>query len=304
MIEVGGQTSDRALEVRDEFFEIRRLGSVVIPAHNEAAAIRRCLDALFAGIDAGELEVVVVCNGCRDDTAELARSSGHPIQVLELRQGSKPAALRAGDRAVTSFPRLYLDADVVLDGSAARLLLERLRSGAVAARPPIAYESSRSSVLIRSYYRARARIPAVHGALWGAGIYGLSEAGRRRFGEFPNLVGDDLWVDRHFGRHEVEIADCSSVRVVTPRGSRDLLRVLRRTYRGKREEMPSYQADGQVSKTTVSTSRDLLREITDRPVGALDAATYSAFAIVGRLTLAMTPTRADRWERDNSSRGG
>ena len=39
------------------------LGSVVIPAHNESTAIRRCLDALFAGLAPGELDVVVVCNG-------------------------------------------------------------------------------------------------------------------------------------------------------------------------------------------------------------------------------------------------
>jgi hypothetical protein len=63
--------------------------------------------------------------------------------------------LRAGHGVAAGFPRLYLDADVVLWGSALRLLMERLRSDAIAARPPIEYDSGRSSLLVRSYYRAR-----------------------------------------------------------------------------------------------------------------------------------------------------
>ena len=57
------------------------LGSVVIPAYDEAVVIERTLDSLFAGIEPGELDVVVVCNGCADDTATLARASGHPVRV-------------------------------------------------------------------------------------------------------------------------------------------------------------------------------------------------------------------------------
>jgi glycosyltransferase involved in cell wall biosynthesis len=101
------------------------LASVVIPAHNEAAVIRRCLDALFTGIEPGNLEVIVVCNGCRDDTAAVVRSSGHPVQVLELERASKSAALRTGDRVAHTLPRLYLDADVLLSGSSARRVAGR-----------------------------------------------------------------------------------------------------------------------------------------------------------------------------------
>ena len=180
---------------------------MVIPAHDESAGIRRCLDALFAGIAPGELDVVVICNGCTDDTAALTRSSGHPVRLIELAAASKPAALRAGDDAALAFPRIYLDADVVLHGSAARAVLERLRAGALAARPPIHYDSGGSSAPVRSYYRARSRVPALQGSLWGAGAYGLSEAGRRRFGAFPDVVAEDLWVDRHFASGEIVIVE-------------------------------------------------------------------------------------------------
>jgi hypothetical protein len=97
------------------------VGSVVIPAHNEAAVIRRCLDALLDGFRPGELEVVVACNGCTDGTADIVRSSGHAVRIIEIQVASKPAALRAAEELVTIFPRLYLDADVVLTASSAPL---------------------------------------------------------------------------------------------------------------------------------------------------------------------------------------
>jgi glycosyltransferase involved in cell wall biosynthesis len=281
------------------------LGSVVIPANDEALVIRRCLDALFEGFPPGRLDVVVVCNGCTDDTAVQARSSGHPVRVLELGAASKPAALRAGDAAALAFPRIYLDADIVLPGMAARLLLERLRTGAIAGRPPIRYDTIGASAPVRSYFRARSRVPAVLGSLWGAGVYGLSSEGRSRFGEFPDVVGDDLWVDRLFHPGEVEIVDCAPVVVTVPRRAGDLIRLLRRTYRGKAETAPDL--DGRARETMPSTLRDLGRLAAAGPGGALDAATYSAFAAGARLSLAVAqaaggqPTGV-RWERDDSSR--
>ena len=285
----------------------QRLGSVVIPAHNEAAVIGRCLDALFTDFAPGELDVVVVCNGCSDDTSALARSAGHPIRVIERRAASKPAALRLGDTAVTALPRLYLDADVVLPGPAARAVLERLRAGAVAARPPVRYESSDASAPVRSYYRARSRVPAVLGSLWGAGVYGLSAAGRQRFDAFPDLIADDLWVDRHFDPSEVEIVDAAPVVVTVPRRSRDLVRVLRRSYRGKAEPAPVIDLGDPAPETIRSTVQDLGRLAAAGPAAALDAATYAAFAIGARLALALAPSAGyplatARWERDDSSR--
>jgi len=278
------------------------LGSVVIPAHNEEAVIERCLDALFADVDPPTLDVVVVCNGCQDRTAALARACGHPVTVLELPAGAKPAALRAGDTIATGFPRIYLDADVVLDGASAIRVLARLSSGAVAARPPISYDAARSSRSVRGYYRARSRMPALHEALWGAGVYGLSELGRKRFAAFPDLVADDLWVDRHFGRGEVEIVDCAPVRVVVPRCGRDLVRILRRTYRGKGERMPAHHAAGQVPETLASTLHDLVSQLCNGPRAALDGVTYAAFAIVGRIALRLARPSDGRWERDERAR--
>src|SRR3954470_11754775 len=52
--------------------------SVVVPAHDEEQVITRCLRALTGGTAAEEVEVIVVCNGCSDRTADVARRFGGP----------------------------------------------------------------------------------------------------------------------------------------------------------------------------------------------------------------------------------
>jgi len=276
------------------------IGSVLIPAHNEEAVIGRCLDHLFEGIDPASLEVAVVCNGCHDGTAAVARASGHPAQVIELDLASKPAALRAGDRALRAFPRLYLDADVVLRGASARQVLEHLEQpGAVAARPPIRYDTSHSSAVVRRYFRARAQMPSVMGSLWGAGVYGLTAAGRARFGDQPDVVAEDHWVDQHFGAAEIDIVGDEPVVVVAPARLRDLLKVRRRAYRGVVENRAAGERPELVKDTAPSTRRDLLR-LCRSPRGAVDAATYASVAVAARIYARFG--RSTRWERDESSR--
>jgi glycosyltransferase involved in cell wall biosynthesis len=285
----------------------RPIGSVLIPAHNEGAVIGRCLDNLFEGTDPPHVEVAVVCNGCSDDTAAVARASGHPVEVIELDEASKPAALRAGDRRLRTFPRLYLDADVVLRGPIARQVLEHLaRDGSVAARPPIRYDTAHSSAIVRRYYRARSRVPAVMGSIWGAGVYGLSAAGRARFGDHPDVVAEDLFVDQCFDADEIEIVGDEPVVVVAPGCYRDLLNVMRRAYRGATENrVATEQPDGddrrvaRSASTTPTTLRDVLRLCRSVP-GVVDAATYAFVAVSARVYIALG--RSARWERDESSR--
>jgi glycosyltransferase involved in cell wall biosynthesis len=280
---------------------------VLIPAHNEAAVIGRCLRHLFEGIDRSDIEVAVVCNGCTDDTAAVARASGYPVRVIELDEASKPAALRAGDRLLRTLPRLYLDADVVLHGSTARRVLKHLaQDGSVAARPPFRYDTTHSTGIVRRYYHARSQVPAVMGSIWGAGVYGLSAAGRGRFGEHPDLVAEDLFVHDCFSEEEIEIVGDKPVVVVAPTHYRDLLKVMRRAYRGAAENrVVSQQRNlenprrASSTSTTLATMHDVFRLCRSGP-GILDAVTYAFVAISARVYVALG--RPARWERDESSR--
>jgi hypothetical protein len=275
------------------------LGSVAIPAHNEEAVIGECLHALFDAVDPNVFEVAVVCNGCTDRTADVARRIGLPVQVIELEQASKPMALRAADRVLRHYPRLYLDADVVVSGRSVLATFDRLREGDVlAARPPIEYDTRHSTALVQRYYRARTHLPAVLGSLWGAGAYALSFEGRARFGEYPDVVAEDLFVDRLFRTDEIAIVDCEPVRVTVPRATADLMRITGRAYRGDDAAQPTCRADWGHT-TTQRTVRDLLR-FASTTSDALDASVYAFIATASRVRALHHTTTV--WERDDSSR--
>jgi GT2 family glycosyltransferase len=264
--------------------------SIIIPAHNEAAVIDRTLAALFPLVAAGTAEVIVVPNGCTDDTANRARA--HPgVKVVELSEGSKAAALNAGDAHATRWPRLYLDADIEATPEALAQAVRALQgNGIYAARPAFRWELRDASLLARAYYRARGRMPSMAGAMWGAGVYGLSEAGHRILGEFPRVLGDDLLVDRSFPPGRKYVASGPAVVVRMPLTLGDLIRVLVRSRRGGAE---------QSMDTGGSSFRELLRSVTG-PTSAVDAACFAAVALVARVR---ARSAMGGWERDRSTRG-
>jgi hypothetical protein len=275
------------------------IGSVVIPAHNESVFIRRCLDALLCDFAPGELDVVVSCNGCTDDTADIVRSSWPGVRVIELAQASKTAALRAADEVLSVFPRIYKDADVILPGATARLMIEYLRTdSALAARPSPGYDTSQADALVRSYHRARARLLSRTQALWaGDGVYGVSAAGRARWGAYPDVIADDLFAAQWFRPSEVKIIGSAPTVVTAPRRTRDLIRIMRRRYQGNTDIRGL--RDGPAS-TVAATLRDLAAVARSGPGAAADTAAYLGIAVAGRMTRAVSPPAG--WARDESSR--
>src|ERR1700736_3335542 len=107
------------------------IASVVIAARNEEAVIGRCLRALLAAAAPGELEVIVVCNGCSDGTSSVVGAAYPTVKVVELPVASKVAALNAGDDVAQAFPRFYVDADVELTTESLRAVAQVLTTGRV-----------------------------------------------------------------------------------------------------------------------------------------------------------------------------
>jgi len=89
------------------------VGAVIVPAHNESAVIGRTLEPLAVAAANGVIELIVVCNGCTDSTADVARAYAG-VTVVEVEQASKVTALNLGDATATLWPRLYLDADTAI----------------------------------------------------------------------------------------------------------------------------------------------------------------------------------------------
>lgn len=273
------------------------LGSIVVPARNEAAVIARTLRALFDGLDPS-VEVVVVCNGCTDGTVDVVRSLGLPLTVLDLPPLGKTGALREADRVATLLPRLYVDADVVLRGTAANTVLRALATGAVAARPPVAFATEGCSWPIRRYIAVKEQLPSITSDLCGGGMYGLSAEARGRFDEFPDVLGDDTFVARIVRRDEVQIlGDVEPVIVEVPRTSRSLVTVLGRVYRGN-AEMARLRPD--IAAPTTSTTIGELKQLARNPRNWIDVAVYAAFVSAGRWKAKRTS--AGSWARDDSAR--
>lgn len=268
-------------------------GAVIIPAHNEAAVIARTLRPLAALAASGAVEVVVACNGCSDATAAIA-GTFPGVTVLEISEPSKAAALNAGDAACSLWPRLYLDADIEVTAEALATVFEHLSTdGALAARPAFRYDTDGADPLVQAYYRARGRLPGLQNHLWGAGAYGVSAAGHRRFPQFPHATADDAFVDSLFGQGEKPVLGATPVVVRTPKSAQELLHTLRRIYRGNEElALPPTQGFG---------LRNLLRTVTGiRPLA--DACVYISLASLGRLQKGKSLVNNGGWDRDESSR--
>jgi exopolysaccharide biosynthesis WecB/TagA/CpsF family protein len=267
-------------------------GAVIIPAHDEASVIERTLSGLAPLLRQPGVEVIVVCNGSSDGTADRARRFPG-VQVVEIDEASKPGALNEGDRIATTWPRIYLDADIETTAAAVAEVLGALAGvddELEAARPSARYDSAGASAPVRAYYRARVRIPSFRTALWGAGAYAVTERGHRRFADFPADLADDLFIDGLFPAGTRAVIPTDPVIVRTPRNLPSLLRILRRGLRVG-------AANGEV--TSSRTARELVRTIRG-PRTAADAIAYATIVVWARR--GPGARREERWGRDDSSR--
>jgi glycosyltransferase involved in cell wall biosynthesis len=176
--------------------------AIIIPAHNEAAVIGQTLQELLRQVGDND-QVIVVCNGCSDDTTMVARRFEPRVTVLETAVPSKTNALNLGDRRARSFPRIYLDADVILgDGALAKIVLA-LESGRwLAVSPDPKMNLDGVSWAVRAYYDIWLSLPYCRSGMIGAGVYAMSETGRARFGDFPGIIADDGYVRALFAEGE------------------------------------------------------------------------------------------------------
>jgi len=171
-----------------------------------------------------------------------------------------------------------------------------LRDGAVAARPPLRYETTGAGWLVKRYYRQRLRLPSVRTDLCGAGVYGLSATARSRFGLFPDVIADDLFAARVVQPSEVTIVPCAPVVISVPRDVRSLVRTLARAHTGNRqlfEQMPD------MARSTTGSTVSQLLSLMRVPGQFIDAVVYASIVTFGRV-LALSGDRS--WARDETSR--
>src|SRR5947209_2560654 len=143
--------------------------SVVIAAHDEAAVIERTLASILASQLDRPLQVIVVANGCTDDTAAKARSFGAAVEVIETPLGNKIHALNLGDAAARYFPRAYLDADVELTTNALAKVVQTFEKhpSCHLAAPRAQHVYGGSNPFLAGYYKLWRSMPYVREGVMG-----------------------------------------------------------------------------------------------------------------------------------------
>nr|WP_111299593.1 glycosyltransferase [Paracoccus saliphilus] len=275
----------------------RRSVSVIIPAHQEAAHIGRCLMALCRQDLTADVvhEVIVVPNGCTDGTAQLARdmsdslsAAGWTLIVIETPIGGKIEALNLGEGAARHDILVYLDADVELGPGLIAGLYQALAgpgpryAGARLVVPPA------QSAISAAYARFWQRLPFVAEGVTGAGLFAVNSEGRARWGQFPPIIADDGFVRLNFSPDE-------RIRVELPyhwpitEGFSRLVRVRRRQDAGNSQLERIYPHLICNSGKDRPTFRHVLRLGLADPLG---------FAVYSVITLAVRMRRkSERWDR-------
>ncbi len=98
---------------------------------------------------------------------------------------------------------------------------------------------------MRSYFAINDRLPVFRNGLFGRGTIMVSAKGRARFGAFPEIIADDLFLDSQFADAEKAVVEDVEVVVAVPRTTRDLVRRLVRVRRGN-EQLRAAVAAGEV----------------------------------------------------------
>ncbi|MET0714119.1 MAG: glycosyltransferase [Mycetocola sp.] len=277
--------------------------SIVIAAHNEENVIGRSLDALLDQASSSPFEIVVSANGCTDRTAVVATRPG--VTVIDRPEPGKAAALNAGDRVAAGFPRIYLDADILVPPGGLAAVLDRFAGtpAPLAVVPRRRLNTTGRPWPVRGYFAVSERLPAFRTGLFGRGMIALSEQGRARFDTFPAMIADDLFIDSLFSDAEKAVASGVEVVVEVPFTTRDLVRRLVRVRRGN-EEMRAAAASGLIDAAVRSADRwAWLRDVVlPNPRLAAAAVPYVAITVTAGLLARRRARTDDEWGRDDSTR--
>jgi len=218
--------------------------TAIIPAHNEASVIAASLRSLRDDAGGTDVEIIVICNGCTDDTAAIAaREPG--VRVIKSPVPSKVAAINLGIQHARGEHVVVVDADIRLSGDGLRGLARALASpGVLAAAPRAEMEfAPGTSWFVRAYYRVWFSLPYVHEGMVGCGVYAIGAAGRSRVFPIPDVIADDGYVRGSFSPTSRVRVDSVVSKVRAPRTLRDLIKIKTRSRLG------SYQLAGRFGES-------------------------------------------------------
>lgn len=211
------------------------MATVIVPAHNESTVIRQCLDSIInqEGID----RLIVACNGCSDDTAEIVRNEYPQALCLDIKTPSKVNALNEAEKHITSWPVFYIDADTRLSEQAIPTIKKAMQGNdeLLLAAPEPVIDTSRSSWLVKQYYKTWLALPYIKDGVVATCSYVISEKGHERFEQFPAVINDDGFVRCQFTSAERGNVSGAKIYISAPLDVKSLIKIKSRARLGNME---------------------------------------------------------------------
>ena len=274
------------------------MASVIVPAHNEATVIRACLDSLLTqpGVD----RIIVACNGCTDNTADIVRNEYPQVTCLDIATPSKVNALNEAEQHIVSWPTFYIDADTRLSANAIQVITAAMQSGELLlAAPEPVIDASQSSWPVRQYYKVWLSLPYIRDGVVATCSFVISEQGRQRFSHFPSIINDDGFVRCQFTSAERGNVPGSKVFISAPRDLKSLIKIKTRARLGN---MQLAAAGLCTKKDRKPYSSIMLKRWLSRDFVAVSVYILIATFIRFRAKSQFRNLENYRWETDQSSR--
>lgn len=278
------------------------MATVIVPAHNESGVIEACLDSI---IHQSEVDhIIVVCNGCTDNTADIVREKYPDIHCLDISKPSKVNALNEAETFARElgliFPVYYIDADTRLSENCVSSVNQYLKtSDILLAAPTPIIDTSHSSWIVKTYYKAWVNLPYIKEGVIATCSYIITEEGRSRFEIFPDVINDDGFIRCNFWNREISNVPNAEIYIRAPKDLYSLIKIKTRARLGNMQLLASGQCKvienknhGNVMRSKLF-SRDWLSTII-----------YIGIAGIIRIRSKKQFKRLKdyRWEKDLSSR--
>ncbi len=278
------------------------MATVIVPAHNEASVIEDCLNSIVnqAGVD----HIIVPCNGCTDNTAEIVKTKFPDVICLEIQKPSKTNALNIAEQKAkelgVSYPVFFIDADTQLSNNAIELIIQSMQNGnpLLAAPTPI-INTSLSSWLVKTYYKVWLNLPYIKEGVIATCSFIVSEEGRKRFDKFADVIGDDGFIRCHFKNKEIANIEGAEIYIRAPKDIFSLIKIKTRARLGNMELIARNKCPIQEVKRygNIMSSKLFSKDFFPTSV-------YILIAIIIRIRAnAQFKKIADyQWEKDTSTR--
>lgn len=275
------------------------MATIIIPAHNEETVIRDCIDNISG--QEGVETIIVACNGCSDNTANIVRNHYPDIICLDIEKPSKTNALNEADQYITSYPVFYLDADTRISANAVAFISDYFEQNndLLLAAPVPTIDVSKSSWPVRQYYKTWLDLPYIKDGVIGTCSFILSQEGRARFKKFPDIINDDGFVRCCFESHERANIAGTSIYITAPKNLYSLIKIKTRARLGNRQlDALNLCAKPKEAKYGVSFKNKLLSR------DAIPTFVYMLIALIIRFRANKQFKAIEhyRWETDHTSR--